>query len=496
MPEEYTVTCTGEIHDGTNSVEVSKKIQKRFSVTVEIADSLLSGKTSFKKNNLNKITALQYHQVLNNLGLITKIQASDSVTRQKNNNIQQTKIDQTSIIAKEDNTKNSISSSTLTITKNSGKSLGKFIRYGALIFIGSVIADEFLRDVVYLDTYGFNLGHLSYAIGYILMAIGTYSFARENNYKLPTRALSLLSFVGLAVLLLIKSPDKTQTPLNVKILAVFVLFFTAYWSLQISNNQQSLKFLMEFSHNLNNGRSIYPSKDAYIDTITFDNEIIELKDYIVMAFDLLSNHDLSIENELSISNSIYYETTKLFMWVRYQDLLHTTQDRRNSYTLNQSHIDASRQELINLIETNMAMDLSQRVKNVHSQWFFANNTFDQKLNERKKHIHSSLIKYQIKLTEKKYFDNTPYTNTSLKQAMDTHDIPFESDIHYSIDNQIINIKIPKGYINNDKALTLLMAYYISNGNYRNNSAVILNQVGGDYPNNNLGTNLWILNKKQ
>ncbi len=481
MSEKYSVTSNGTIKQGLHPSDVIQNIQHKFGVSAATAGSLVAGNKSFIKDNLDKFTAQQYYKTLIGLGLIASI---EHINPNKNKNI-------SSQSTKEAPPKTSLDTQG-TPPLNKKPVSGILLKYGALIFAISMIASDKLRDLVFLDTIGFSLGYIPYMTGYILMALGSYFFAVEKKLPVAFRALSLLSFFGLALILLLNPSETARSGLAKKTLAITILLTTAYWFFQYSATEENITQLISDYQVLDQGRIVYPSKQTQTDLATIEHEVDELISYIDRVFDLLNNQSIDIEMETVLTNSVMQGTASIMLWLKYQQALYQTQGSTlASNILDEKLLNSVRLKLLSHIDEKINAGVSDRVRKEREQWFHAIISFDDRQQHRKNKIHSSLIMYQATLL-REFSLKASSTNRDLRKLMKSRKIKFRGKEQQNIDGHFIVITLPTGSVNNPEALTLIMACYISEAEGKASAKITFEQVGGDYPNYYLGRKFLVL----
>lgn len=243
-------------------------------------------------------------------------------------------------------------------------------------------ADNYIEDnsgeLQYIVDEGFGLGIIPYILGHIGLVFGCYYLSLAKGRSGGWALLGFGSLPGLGVLLLLPDKHETSSEFKTKIFAVLMILLSIYWVVDYSNKSLAMEQYLTENVILKEQRNEYPSLQQDTDPELYSSEIIELNRYLDRGFELLSKYDYRSRDVNVIAERMFSESTRLFIWVNYQQYL--------QYRNGERGIDYLHRENISKIQNNFYKQVKRKVTQVNlsglsrkfTDWFYGYNPYLEK----------------------------------------------------------------------------------------------------------------------
>ncbi|GAA6136976.1 hypothetical protein NBRC116583_07230 [Arenicella sp. 4NH20-0111] len=210
-----------------------------------------------------------------------------------------------------------------TINKAERSAAATWIRIGGLAILASLIADSQLKSALIVDQYGLDLGYWPLLLAHIPLVIGCYLLAVEKNLSPIFRIMGLLSFAGLSILLMVPEDGDKNHKIGVKAIASAVLGcgLLIYWVGGAMNNISATEELLTRLANTFENRQEFPSQEYQLQTSTYQSEQTEMEEIIKEVIELLNNGDIRPNQATELANAMMQELGRYIAWRQYQTYL-------------------------------------------------------------------------------------------------------------------------------------------------------------------------------
>ena len=413
----YTIYSKGEIQKGFESDNVKNNFAKLFNLNVSEVSPLFEGKCIFRRTGLNQFTAIQYQQSFNKIGTICYLEQEvlstaepvikESVADEQpehrkgiNQPIEhsQVKVDstlcpkcQSSNINAEQcldcgiyfaklRKKTNVTEDSVSISENEDshylenmQKATRIIKYVTIYLFAIFTVDNYILDhqqsLRYIIAPNLDISLLPYFIGHIGLVWGCYYLALAKGRSGIWGGLGLISMPGLGILLLLPNEHKTKSDGKTKLFAIVIISLSVYWVVGYINKSVALTEFIEKSIVLREQRHEYPS--AILDTRVelYKSEINELKAYLNQGFVLLSEYNFRPRAIKAITESMFAETMRLFIWVNYQQYRQYRNGGQGSEYLQKKNVRSAQIDVFKFIKKGVENTDVFALSQAYEEWF-------------------------------------------------------------------------------------------------------------------------------
>lgn len=261
----------------------------------------------------------------------------------------------------------------------------RIIKYVTIYLLIVFTADNYIQDnkqtIRLLLDRDFEIGIFPYIIGHIGLVFGCYFLALAKGRSGLWGLLSLASLPGLGVLLLLpnKNVNTLVRPVNkTKIFAIAMILISVYWALANYNKSIEESKFIDSSVVLREQRHEYPIATFDIDSELYKSELNELDEFLDKGFVLLSENDYRSSQVAEIANTMFSETTRLFIWMNYQQYLQYRNGEHGSDYLEQKNITKLQTAVFKKIKNAIETLGSAELFKVYEDWFLGTNIRGEK----------------------------------------------------------------------------------------------------------------------
>ena len=377
----YTFRYAGELREGAIEENVVKNLSRLFKTPPEKIEQLFNQQYEFVVNDLSKEVASDYRNAFSRAGAVGYITSIDTTEKESsqstfnsveditNKNHSATEppkedikpdhgssLDRTSDNRTTNNrtTNNKTKQDIFVHTLDKGQSqTAKWLRIGALCVLVTMIIDSQLQSMLVVDRFGLDIGVFPIILAHLPLAYGCYLLAKEKKLATPYFALCLLSFAGLAILMMLpKKGDRNhKVPLSALLIAVFSCGVLIYWfggtaktSAETQGYYDRLKLVSE-------DRAQYPSERLQSDNSLFINERHELLSLVYDIIDFIDADELRPDEASKLASMMMSEIARYASWRNYQTYLFLSQRETPPDDLTQAAQDNDQREFSKVINS-------------------------------------------------------------------------------------------------------------------------------------------------
>jgi len=388
---KYTVYFNGYILPEFELEAVKEDLTKLFEAQLSDVGSLFNGECIFQRSGLNKFTADQYSEKFKRIGAMCHVvQDSDKSNfnlcpKCHSSNINTEQCLDCGIYLKKIKLTRSTCIDNSATTSSGDNEVKHFqdmhkattiIKFVIIYLLFIFTADNFLQDnkhnFRYIVGTGFEFGVYPYILGNIGLAYGCYFLALAKGRSGIWGVSGLASLPGLSILLLLsntRSPNQILPDGKTKIFAISLLLLSAYWATNYIKLYGVYSQFIEKSVILREQRHEYPVNIFDSDPDLYLKEIEELEVFLDEGFNLLSTRDFKYAQISAIAETMFSETSRLFIWIHYQQYLKYKNGNTNIDLLNKTKFtDIQKIVFVKIQNAVRAADLDA-LNQLFEQWF-------------------------------------------------------------------------------------------------------------------------------
>lgn len=393
----YTFSFHGQLLAEENPLKVKILMAKQFGVTTSELNGLFDGSQIFAREGLNKIVATEYFKLFRRLGAvgkITKQSKAESNTPHcpacRSLNIDTEKcLDCGVYFHKLGNPQPSQQKKTINDSEafnhtanKEAHAAAKLLNRAGLVLIAIFIIDNFLSGTLLPGFSNIDIGYLPYLIAHIFLVYACSRFAAIKGYSRLMGGLGLLSFLGVAILLMLpdKRNDNEKPSFQTVALTVVCVLIMAVWFQDFSGRQNNLTIYNEKAATLSQGRNQFPDKIDIIESATLLAQREALEDFQTMLLTSISDYNYRPDEQVELLETMLSETARFRTWLSYQ--------RHLVYTENWPPLPELSTEYLNKLDNDIAKRLDKLIPdNAEPRLIQTKNEWTFGINPEHKHSH-------------------------------------------------------------------------------------------------------------
>jgi len=216
-----------------------------------------------------------------------------------------------------------------------------------------MIIDSQLQSMLVVDRFGLDIGTFPLILAHLPLAYGCYLLAKEKKLATPYFALCLLSFAGLAVLMMLpKKGDRNhKVPVSALLIAVFSCGVLIYWFGGTAKTSAATQGYYDRLQLVSEGRAEYPREQLQSDNSLFINERDELLSLVYEIIDFIDADELRPDEASNLASMMMSEIARYASWRNYQTYLFFSQRKTPPEDLTQVAQRNDQQEFSKIINS-------------------------------------------------------------------------------------------------------------------------------------------------
>jgi len=335
----------GEVEHLHKCDDVKRKIAQLFSVDPSELDNVFNGEKLFIREGLNRFTAESYRKLFKQAGAVSEIfegaiplsrvhDASEQSNKETNN----TDSEPTDQHASRQDIDDTISEP---IYKFAYSAM-KWIYASGMILIITFIADEYLNDISFMGHTGIDIGYTPYIIAHIILIVGCAKLAIVKGYRYYVGGLGLLSFLGLAIVIMLPNADSKNHNLAVKpkLILVFSFIIAVVWLNGFMGRGEAIIQIQHTAENLAEGRERFPSGNIEASESIFLTEEQELYVFMSESLNIISQQIFRPDEISQLGDVIFQQLSEFRIWLDYQRFLHLSKGKKLPQYLTKEHLES------------------------------------------------------------------------------------------------------------------------------------------------------------
>ena len=332
----------GDIGENVDHQGFSQKLAKLFSVTAAEVSDIIENDDAYFEKILFQSQAQAYQKHFDELGAVTQL----SRYSPPKNTQQSPQKEQQQEALQADNPQ-----------EHAEISIVKYFKKVSLLFLLAFTVDGLLRGY----GLGSDIGLYLFIPAHLLLMITSYRFALKRGFSPAVASLSLLSTLGLGLLLLIPG-GKQQTKFSEKLMGLGAIILSLYFVGGFLSNSQALETYHDVQSPLMEHYA-YPGTELLQDEHHLDDVVRSVLEHSKHGLDLLAANDYRKDDKSQLLTSLVDINTNLLVMLQYQHYLYVQDEESLPPFMDEKNVDSIVQRQLTELLEHPVMANNPQLKN-------------------------------------------------------------------------------------------------------------------------------------